>query len=64
MRKELFMFAKKRKCINPYITIMILTMAAVGVVSIVDKGRCICTEKMDMLKEKMPVMFSKNAGEN
>ena len=45
------MFAKKRKCINPYITIMILTMAAVGVVSIVDKGRCICTEKMDMLKE-------------
>lgn len=64
MRKEFIMFSKKRKCMNPYITIMVLTMAAVGVVSIVDKGRCLCTEKMEMLKEKMPMMFSKNMGEN
>ena len=52
------MFANKRKCMNPYITILVLTMAAVGVVSIVDKCRCMCTEKIDMLKEKMPIMFS------
>lgn len=51
------MFMRK-KCINPYITIAVLTMAAVGVVSLVDKGRCMCREKMDCLKEKMPQMFS------
>ncbi len=51
------MFTKKKKCINPYVTILVLTMAAIGVVSIVDKGRCMCREKMDVLKEKMPMMF-------
>ena len=58
------MFAKKRNCINPYVSILVLTMAAIGIVSIVDKGRCMCQEKMDMLKEKMPMMFSRENEEN
>lgn len=50
------MFMRK-KCMNPYVTIAVLTMAAIGVVSLVDKGRCMCREKMECLKEKMPQMF-------
>ncbi len=51
------MFAKKRKCMNPYITIIVLGMAAVGVVSMVDKCRAMCSEKMECMKEKLPMMF-------
>ena len=49
------MFSKKRKCVNPYLTIMLFTMAAVGVVCMVDKGRCLCAEAMETIKEKMPM---------
>ena len=50
------MFSRK-KCINPYITIAVVTMAAIGVVSLVDKGRLMCQEKMEFLRERMPGMF-------
>ena len=58
------MFMKKRKCINPYVSILVLTMAAIGVVCIVDKGRCMCQEKMNILKEKMPMMFPRENEES
>jgi uncharacterized membrane protein (DUF106 family) len=51
------MFYKKRKCMNPYVTILVLGMAAVGVVCMVDKCRTMCEEKMQMMREKLPVMF-------
>ena len=34
---------------------MLFTMAAVGVVCMVDKGRCLCAEAMETIKEKMPM---------
>lgn len=49
------MFSRKRKCMNPYFAIVLCTMAAVGVVCMVDKGRCICAEAMETIKEKMPL---------
>lgn len=49
------MFTRKRKCMNPYLTIMLMTLAAVGVVCMVDKGRCICSDAMEAIKEKMPL---------
>jgi hypothetical protein len=49
------MFMRKRRCMNPYLTIMLCTMAAVGVVCMVDKGRCLCNEAMEAIKEKMPM---------
>ncbi len=51
------MFGKKQKCINPYVTILVLGMAAVGVVCMVDKCRTMCEEKMQMMRDKLPVMF-------
>ena len=42
---------------NPYVTILVLGMAAVGVVCMVDKCRTMCEEKMQMMREKLPVMF-------
>lgn len=52
------MFMRKKKCANPYVTIMLFTMAAVGVVSLADKCRMMCAEKMECIKEKMPTLFS------
>jgi hypothetical protein len=49
------MFTRKRSCINPYLAIMLVTLAAVGVVSMVDKGRCLCASTMEAIKEKMPL---------
>lgn len=49
------MFGRK-KCMNPYLTIMLFTMAAVGVVSLVDKGRCLCMDTMEAIKGKLPMM--------
>ena len=49
------MFTRKRKCMNPYLTIMLMTLAAVGVVCMVDKGRCLCASTMEAIKEKMPL---------
>lgn len=48
------MFTRKRNCMNPYLAIMLMTLAAVGVVSMVDKGRCLCASAMETIKEKMP----------
>lgn len=57
------MFVRKKKCANPYITIMLFTMAAIGVVSLVDKGRAMCQKKMECIREKLPAMFqSEDAG--
>ncbi len=57
------MFMRKNKCANPYITIMLFTMAAIGVVSLVDKGRAMCQKKMECIREKLPAMFqSEEAG--
>lgn len=57
------MFMRKKRCMNPYLTIIVCTMAAIGVVSLVDKGKTMCMEKMECLKEKMPVMFSHKENE-
>ena len=40
---------------NPYFTIMLMTLAAIGVVCMVDKGRCLCVNTMEAIKEKMPL---------
>ena len=40
---------------SPYLTIFLCTMAAVGVVCMVDKGKCLCAEAMETIKEKMPL---------
>ena len=49
------MFSRKRRCMSPYLTIFLCTMAAVGVVCMVDKGKCLCAEAMETIKEKMPL---------
>ena len=51
------MFSKKRKCINPYVSIIVLGMATVGVVCMVDKCRSMCEEKMQIMRDKLPIMF-------
>lgn len=40
---------------NPYLAIMLMTLAAVGVVSMADKGRCLCASAMEAIKDKMPL---------
>ena len=53
--RNYFMFTRKRSCMNPYLAIMLMTLAAVGVVSMADKGRCLCASAMEAIKDKMPL---------